>query len=191
MLELERSQVADEKKRLEERRDQIENKLITRNIEIEKKQKAVEGQVNLLEKRQTDFLAEMRSLDNEKEKNKENQNNLVQELEDLKDQRLRIDVQYQDLNNKRKVLLSMAEKMSLTGQRLAERFEATEQIEFASAQDKQAIQQMQEQVKKEWHLIEEEKEELAKAKINLARQRVEFLKEKASAKSALSQKVHQ
>ena len=189
VLQEERKQLSEERATFEQWRDQMDKELSNRRIEMVRKQEEIEEREHLVEKGKCEFDQKMEHdlfmLEREKEQINERQVNSQEQLEDLKDQRIRVDVQFDEINEERGLLQNMAEQISLMSKRVVEKSKESEeallkaeQMKRITAENSYALAQSRKETENEWREIENQAVVAKHRKMDLARQRVEFLKER-------------
>ena len=176
MIGEERRILTEERAAFEKWRDQINNDLRKRRIYIEDKEE-------LTKKSQQKAAGDLQSLEHMKKTLILEEENLQQQSSDLRDQRERIDTQYEELNRERITLQDMAEQISALSKKVVERSQTSEEIisearrkECENAKEFRSLAEERKKIAIEKLAIENEVEMAKHRKMDLARQRVDFLK---------------
>jgi septal ring factor EnvC (AmiA/AmiB activator) len=166
----------EERDLLDQWREKVNRELMHRRGEIEKKEAEVHDIEREIDHRENMFRQQMEhenaSTKREKIELKERQQMLIEQEEELKGQRLRIDLQFEEIDAERRRLQETAEQLSLLSANLAQKADAAERSLFRA-----------EEMAKEAKDLKKQLESIQWEKMDLARQRVAFLKERSYSRS--------
>lgn len=178
----ERHSIAEERNVIEKWRESAHNEINLRQSHIEQKAKDLmhrESQIEILEsKAKQREEKELMEFQYQKEKNDERSQSLIVMEAELKQQRKRIDLQYEDIEKERYRLREMAEQLSRMS------FEITQKSDIADQSIQEARQMVKnteiqsKDLKRRESLLQDQIATLKEEKMDLVRHRVEFLKYK-------------
>lgn len=178
----ERHSIAEERKVIEKWRESAHNEINLRQSHIEQKAKDLmhrESQIEILEsKAKQREEKELLECQYQKEKNDERCQSLTIMEAELKQQRKRIDLQYEDIEKETYRLREMAEQLSRMS------FEITQKSDIADQSIQDARQMVKDteiqrkELKRRESLLQDQIATLKEEKMDLVRHRVEFLKYK-------------
>jgi chromosome segregation ATPase len=179
----EQRQVAEERAVIEQWRENISKELTNGKIEIEKTEVGIYERERDIDHRESMFRQheehEHLSIKREKEDLKERHLTLTEYEEELKDQRIRIDVQVEDIHVERGRLQDMAEQISTLAHKLAHKAEVAEESLLKAEQMTAETEARNAALSVKQNELEKKIETIKYEKMDLARQRVEFLKERS------------
>lgn len=178
----ERHSIAEERNVIEKWRESAHNEINLRQSHIEQKAKDLmhrESQIEILEsKAKQREEKELLECQYQKEKNDERCQSLTIMEAELKQQRKRIDLQYEDIEKETCRLREMAEQLSRMS------FEITQKSDIADQSIQDARQMVKDteiqrkELKRRESLLQDQIATLKEEKMDLVRHRVEFLKYK-------------
>lgn len=178
----ERHNIAEERIVIEKWRENAHNEIDLRQSQIEQKTQDLihrENQIEILEsKAKQREEKELMEFQYQKEKNDERSQSLIVMEAELKQQRKRIDLQYEDIEKERYRLREMAEQLSRMS------FEITQKSDIADQSIQEARQMVKnteiqsKDLKRRESLLQDQIATLKEEKMDLVRHRVEFLKYK-------------
>ena len=182
-LREEQRQIAEEKAVIEKWRENVSRELTNRKIDIEKTEVGIYERERDIDHRESIFRRheehEHLSIKREKEDLKERHLTLMEYEEELKDQRIRIDVQVEDIHVERGRLQDMAEQIKLLSKTLAHKAEVAEESLLKAEQMTAETEARNAALSVKQNELEKKIETIKYEKMDLARQRVEFLKERS------------
>lgn len=182
-LREEQRQIAEEKAVIEKWRENVSRELTNRKIDIEKTEVGIYERERDIDHRESMFRQheehEHLSIKREKEDLKERHLTLTEYEEELKDQRIRIDVQVEDIHVERGRLQDMAEQIKLLSKTLAHKAEVAEESLLKAEQMTAETEARNAALSVKQNELEKKIETIKYEKMDLARQRVEFLKERS------------
>ena len=179
----EQRKITEERAVIDQWRENINRELTNRKSEIEKKEVEVHDREHDVAHRELIFRQQMEhenaSAKSEQEELKEMQRISTEQEEELKGQRRRIDMQFEEMDTERRRLQNIAEQLSLLSETLAQKADVAEGTLFKAEQMTRESEEKDIDLSAKHNEIEEKTESIKREKMELARQRVEFLKEKS------------
>lgn len=170
---------------MEDLKRELERESTTRNSYLERKEDELNTRCHDIEKERIHIENQKASLEQERIEISELKESLKAEAEDLRDQRIRIDMQDANLNDERRRIQHMAEEISYLSRKVALEKESAEEELSRARQMKEdvdalilGISEKQKELASGYDDIQKKEQALRYSKMDLARQRVDFLKER-------------
>jgi hypothetical protein len=187
----ERNIIDQERRNVEDLKRELEQDSTRRNSYFERKEEELNNRCHEIEKERIDIENQKALLEKDKIEISELQEALKEEAKDLRDQRIRIDVEDANLNNERRRIQHMAEEVSYLSRKIALEKAAAEEELLKARQIKEdtdalilGISEKQMELASGYDEIQRQEQALRQCKMDLARQRVDFLKERAHQRNA-------
>lgn len=181
----ERKLIDQERRNIEDLKRELEQESTRRNSYLERKEEELNSRYNDIEKERIDIENQKASLEKDKIEMTDLKEALKVEAKDLRDQRMRVDVEDANLNDERRRIQHMAEEISYLGRKVAlEKVSAEEDLAKARKMKEDAesliigISEKQKELATGYDDIQKKEQALRFCKMDLARQRVDFLKER-------------
>jgi len=179
----EQRQITEERAVIEQWRENVSREQTNRKIEIEKKEVGIYERERDIEHRESKFRQhqehEHLSIKCETEDLKERHLTLTGYEQELKDQRIRIDLQVEEIHVERRRVQDMAEQISLLSKTLAQKAQVAEESLLKAEQMTAETEVRNAALFVQQNELDEKIETVKCEKMDLARQRVEFLKERS------------
>mmetsp|Transcript_15516 Transcript_15516/g.29269 ORF Transcript_15516/g.29269 Transcript_15516/m.29269 type:complete len:668 (-) Transcript_15516:1848-3851(-) len=181
----ERKLIDQERRNVEDLKRKLEQESTRRNSYLERKEEELNSRYHDIEKERIDIENQKASLEKDKIEMAELKDTLKVEAKDLRDQRMRVDIEDANLNDERRRIQHMAEEISYLGRKIAlEKASAEEDLAKARKMKEDAealiigISEKQKELATGYDDIQKKEQALRFCKMDLARQRVDFLKER-------------
>lgn len=179
--EVERKRMMEDRVAFEQWKHKNEEELRRERESIQRRDELLTERENELNRQYADMKLNMQTLQYEKDDLEKAKNTISSQLEDIKGRRERLDIQAianEDAANKldqeRSRLQEMAEKISETSRAVARRSREAEEV--LNERNKLELERLE--IKKHKTEITEQMQKMKESKMDLARQRVLYLKEK-------------